>query len=393
MKEYSKKLKALPPYLFVKINSLKKDAYAKKRDVIDLAMGNPDMPTPAGIVNCLIDTVKNHPGTHRYPQAKGMPKLRKAVCDWYKRRFGVDLDPENEALVLIGSKEGIAHMCMAWLDPGDTALVANPAYPVHFNGVLLAGGEIHDMPLLPENGWLPDLTKIPEKVARKAKLMFLNYPNNPTAAVIEDKNFFKEVVAFAKKYDIIVCHDNAYSEVVFGDYDAPSFLQTPGAKDVGVEFYSLSKTYNMAGWRIGFCVGNRAAVAPLEKFKSFLDYGVPTFLQLAAVHALNSDKDINRHTMEEYRKRRDRFCDGLNKLGFTVDKPKATMYLWARIPEKFQKMGSLAFSEELLKETGIACSPGVGFGACGEGYVRFALVTHFNRFHDALLRLKKFVGK
>ena len=318
---------------------------------------------------------------------------RKAVCDWYKKRFDVELNPENEALVLIGSKEGIAHMCMAWLDPGDTVLVANPAYPVHFNGVLLAGGEIHDMPLLPENRWLPDLTKIPEKIAKKAKLMFLNYPNNPTAAVVEDKNFFKEVVAFAKKYDIIVCHDNAYSEVVFGEYDAPSFLQTPGAKDVGVEFYSLSKTFNMAGWRVGFCVGNPAVVAPLEKFKSFLDYGVPTFLQLAAVHALNSGSVINKHTMDEYKKRRDNFCDGLNKIGFTVEKPKATMYLWARIPEKFQKMGSLAFSEELLKETGIACSPGVGFGACGEGYVRFALVTHFNRFHDALIRLKKFVGK
>lgn len=391
MKLYSKKLDKLPPYIFSKINLLKKEAYLKKLDVIDLGMGNPDIPTPDFIINRLIDTVKNHPGTHRYPQAKGMPKLRHAICDWYKKRFDVELNPDNEALVLIGSKEGIAHMCMAYLDPGDIALVANPAYPVHLNGVILAGGKIHDMPITAENRWLPDLTKIPEKVARKAKLMFLNYPNNPTSATVDDLSFFKEVVQFAKKYDIIVCHDNAYSEITFNGYVAPSFLQTPGAKDVGVEFYSLSKTYNMAGWRVGFCLGNSKIIAPLEKFKSFVDYGVPTFLQLAAVTALNASCDVMKKTLEEYKKRSDKFCDGLNKLGFIVEKPKATMYLWAKLPEKFKKAGSLKFSEDLIKTTGVACSPGTGFGKYGEGYVRFALVTHFNRFHDALLRLKKFV--
>ncbi|MFA5779917.1 MAG: LL-diaminopimelate aminotransferase [Elusimicrobiota bacterium] len=391
MKPYSKKLDKLPPYIFSKINLLKKEAYLKKLDVIDLGMGNPDIPTPDFIINRLVDTVKNHPGTHRYPQAKGMPKLRHAVCDWYKKRFDVELNPDNEALVLIGSKEGIAHMCMAYLDPGDIALVANPAYPVHLNGVILAGGKIHDMPITAENRWLPDLTKIPEKIARRAKLMFLNYPNNPTSATVDDLSFFKEVVRFAKKYDIIVCHDNAYSEITFNGYVAPSFLQTPGAKDVGVEFYSLSKTYNMAGWRVGFCLGNSKIISPLEKFKSFVDYGVPTFLQLASVTALNSSDDVMKKTLEEYKKRRDKFCDGLNKLGFIVEKPKATMYLWAKLPEKFKKAGSLKFSEDLIKITGVACSPGTGFGKYGEGYVRFALVTHFNRFHDALLRLKKFV--
>lgn len=390
MKAYSKKLDKLPPYIFSRINVLKKEAHSKKMDVIDLAMGNPDIATPDYIVNRLVDTVKNHPGTHRYPQAKGMPKLRKAICGWYKKRFDVELNPENEALVLIGSKEGIAHLCMAYLEPGDIALVANPAYPVHLNGVILAGGIVHDMPLLPKNRWLPDLTKIPEKIARKAKLMFLSYPNNPTTAVVEDTSFFKEVIKFAKKYNIIVCHDNAYSEVTFDGYVAPSFLQMPGAKDVGVEFYSLSKTYNMCGWRVGFCLGNSNVIAPLEKFKSYVDYGVPTFLQLASVAAINSNEDMMKKTLEEYRKRRDKFCDGLNKLGFVVEKPKATMYLWAKIPES-QKMDSLKFSEELIKKTGIACSPGTGFGKYGEGYLRFALVTHFNRFHDALLRLGKFI--
>lgn len=394
MIKQSKKLNKLPPYIFSIINALKSEAYSKKLDVIDLGMGNPDMPTPEAVINRLVDTIKNHPGTHRYPQAKGMPKLRKTVCDWYKKRFDVEINPGNEAIVLIGSKEGIAHMCMAYLDPGDIALVANPAYPVHFNGVFLAGGKVYDMPLGEKNEWLPDLTKIPEKIARRAKLMFLNYPNNPTTAVVNDISFFKEVVRFAKKYNIIVCHDNAYSEVTFDDYVAPSFLQTPGAKDIGVEFYSLSKTYNMAGWRIGFCLGNSKIIAPLEKFKSFIDYGVPTFLQLAGVAALNSRDDMMKKTLTEYRRRRDKFCDGLNKIGFNVNKPKATMYLWVKIPEIIrngQKLDSLKFSEQLLKTTGIVCSPGSGFGKYGEGYVRFSLVTHFNRFHDALLRLKKFI--
>jgi aspartate/methionine/tyrosine aminotransferase len=389
--EYSKKLQSLPPYLFSKINTLKLEAYAKKLDVIDLGMGNPDLPTPPHIVERMIETVREHPRTHRYPQAKGMPKYRAAVADWMERRFGVSVDPNKEVLGLIGSKEGIAHLCMAYLDPGDIALVGNPGYPVHFNGVYLAGGKVHYLPLDPDNGWLPDLSKVPEKVARKAKMLLINYPNNPTAAVVDTLDFFKEVVAFAKKYDILVVHDNAYSEITFDGYEAPSFLQVPGAKDVGVEFFSFSKTYNMAGWRVGFAVGGEKFVYPLEKLKSFLDYGTPSFVQLAAVWALKSSQDCVKELCKVYQKRRDFMCDGMNRMGWAIEKPKATMYLWAKLPEIFRKKGSLEFAERLLKETGVVVAPGVGFGPYGEGYVRMALVTHDKRFHDVLLRLKKFI--
>ena len=315
-----------------------------------------------------------------------MPKFRSAVADWMDARFGVKVDPEREVLALIGSKEGIGHLCMAYLDPGDIALVCNPGYPVHFNGPILAGGSVEYVPLKPENRWLPDLDKIPEATARKAKILFLNYPNNPTAAVVEDAKFFEEVVRFAKKYDILVVHDNPYSEITFDGYTAPSFLQVPGAKDVGVEFF-----YNMAGWRVGFVVGDQKLIAPLEKFKSFLDYGVPTFIQLAAVWALKAPQDCVKEAAQRYQKRRDDMVTGFAKIGWAMDKPKATMYLWAPIPEPHKSKGSLVFCEELIKETGIAVAPGVGFGPYGEGYVRMALVTHDNRFHDALLRVKKFL--
>jgi aspartate/methionine/tyrosine aminotransferase len=387
----SKKLEALPPYLFTKINLLKAEAYAKKLDVIDLGMGNPDLPTPCNVIDRLCDTVKNHPRTHRYPQAKGMPRFRKAVASWMNKRFGVDVDPDREVLALIGSKEGIAHLCMAYLDPGDIVLVCDPAYPVHFNGVILAGGKVHSLPLLPENKFLPDLSKIPSSVARKAKFLLLNYPNNPTAAVVEDNAFLREVVEFATKYEIMVIYDNAYSEITFDGYVAPSIFEIPGAKDVALEFHSFSKTFNMAGWRIGWACGASKLLAPLEKFKSFLDYGSPTFIQMAAVAALEGSQDCVREQSMIYQRRRDKMVAGLNKIGWPTEKSKATMYLWTRIPEKFQEMGSLAFTEKLLKETGIAVSPGAGFGAYGEGYVRMALVTHDNRFHDALLRLKKFI--
>lgn len=393
MNTCSKKLQNLPPYIFSRINVLKAEAYQKKLDVIDLGMGNPDHPTPPHIIERLCETVREHPRTHRYPQAKGMPKFRTTVTDWFSKRFGVDLNPDKEVLCLIGSKEGIAHLCMAFLNPGEIALVGNPGYPVHFNGVYLAGGKVHYVPLKAKNNYLPDLNAIPEKIARKAKLLLINYPNNPTTAIVEDLSFFEEVVKFAKKYDIIVVHDNAYSEITFDGYVAPSFLQVPGAKDVGLEFFSFSKTYNMAGWRVGFVVGNEKFLAPLEKFKSFLDYGVPTFVQLAAVCALKSSQDCVKETVLSYQKRRDYMIEGLAKLGWNVPKPKATMYLWAELPEAFKKMGSLAFTEQLIQETGIAISPGVGFGPHGEGYVRFSLVTHDKRFHDVLLRLKKFLAK
>jgi aspartate/methionine/tyrosine aminotransferase len=390
--ECSEKIKNLPQYIFGIVNDLKLQAYKRKQDVIDLAMGNPDMPTPKHIVDRLCDTVQHHPATHRYPQAKGMPKFRKAVTDWYDKRFGVKLNYQNEALALIGSKEGIAHMCMAYLNPGDVALTTSPAYPVHWNGVFLSNAKVHFMPITEKNNYLPELHKVPEKVARAAKIMFLNYPNNPTAAVIEDISFFKEVIRFAKKYNIIVVHDNAYSELCYDGYTAPSFLQVPGSKDVGVEFHSLSKTYNMAGWRLGFVVGNADILKPVEKLKSYLDYGVFTALQLAGVAALSGSQDCVKENVRMYQERRDKFVAGLHRIGWMVPKPKATMYIWASLPEKFKHMKSLDFAKLLIQKTGIAVAPGIGFGKYGEGYVRIALVTHINRFHDAVLRLKKFLA-
>jgi len=386
----SDKIKNLPPYLFKAIDVLKKRAFEKKLDVIDLGMGNPDLPTPEHIVGRLCDTVLHHPRTHRYPQAKGMPKFRKAVANWYKKRFDVPLDPESEVMALIGSKEGIAHMYMAWLNPEDVALIPSPCYPVHYNGVILAGAQVHTMPLLRENNFLPDLGAIPDKVLKRAKLLVLNYPNNPTTAVVEDFSFYKDVIAFAKKHGLIVVHDAAYSEITFDGYRAPSFLQFPGAGEVGVEFHSFSKTYNMAGWRVGWACGNSEYLGALEKFKSYLDYGVPTFLQLAGTVALESPQECIAEAVKEYARRRDYFTKGLQKLGWDFVMPKATMYVWAKIPEQFASLGSLPFAELLIDKTGIACAPGIGFGNYGEGYVRFALVTHYNRFHDALLRLKKF---
>lgn len=391
MIESSRKLSLLPPYLFTKINLLKQEAYAKKLDVIDLCMGNPDQPTPKMITDWLCDSVTNHKGTHRYPQAKGMPKFRNTVSQWFQKRFNVAIDPNGEVIALIGSKEGVAHFLMAYLDPGDIVLVPDPSYPVHFNGVVLAGGKIEIMPLKPENDFLPDLSKISPEVAAQAKIMILSYPNNPTTGVVENIDFFKQVVAFAKKYNILICHDNAYSEISFDGYRAPSFLEAPGARDVGIEFHSFSKTFSMAGWRIGFAVGAQKLLYPLEKLKSFLDYGSPSFIQLSAAKALSECDQLIPPLVEIYRKRRDKLVDGLNRLGWKVRKPKATMYVWAAIPEIF-KMDSLTFCQKLIKETGVVVAPGIGFGPGGEGYVRFALVTHDNRFHDALLRIKKWMN-
>jgi LL-diaminopimelate aminotransferase len=391
MVECSQKLSLLPPYLFARINQLKLQAYAKKLDVIDLGMGNPDSPTPQVVLDRLCDTVAQHKGTHRYPQAKGMPKFRQAVASWFNKRFGVEIDAEKEIVALIGSKEGLAHFLMAYLDPGDTVLVPNPSYPVHFNAVILAGGQIEYMPLLEERAYKPDLASISPAIAKKAKIMILTYPNNPTTAVVDDVQFLRDVVDFAKKYDIIVCYDNAYSELTFDGYKAPSFFEIPGSRDVGVEFHSFSKTFSMAGWRVGFAVGSNKILYPLEKFKSFIDYGVPTFIQLSAVKALQDWEELVPPIVEVYRRRRDKLVTGLRKLGWDVAMPKGGMYVWAAIPKSIG-MDSLAFCEGLIQETGVVITPGIGFGSYGEGYVRFSLVTHDNRFHDALLRIKKFMN-
>lgn len=386
----SKKLEKLPPYLFSKINKLKLEAYKKNLDVIDLSMGNPDTPPDKEIIKRLCETVLEHPKTHRYPQAKGMPKFRNTVAEWFLKRFGVKIDPEKEVLALIGSKEGVGHLCMAFLNSKDYTLIPDPSYPVYYNATILAGGIPYLFKILPENSYLPDFGKIPQKIVEKAKILFLNYPNNPTTAVVEDESFFKDAIKFAKKNNLILCYDNAYSEITFDGYIAPSILQFEGAKDVAVEFHSFSKTFCMAGWRVGFVVGNEYIISQLEKFKSFIDYGVPTFIQLSAVKALLDYDRIVPEIKKLYQTRRDIMIKEFKKIGWVIEPPKGSMYLWCKLPEKITKeVGSLKFAEKLLVETGVAVAPGVGFGPNGEGYIRLALVTANNRFHDAALRFKK----
>lgn len=372
----SEKLQQLPPYLFSKISKLKLEAYSKNLDVIDLAMGNPDLPTDGAIVERLCETVREHPRTHRYPQAKGMPKFRSTIAEWFLKRFGVKLDPDKEIISLIGSKEGVAHLCMSFLDPGDYTLVPDPAYPVYFNATVLAGGKVYLMPLDEKNGYLPKLEEIPKNVLEKTKILFLNYPNNPTAAIVKDKSFYKDIIQFAKKHNIILCYDNAYSEITFGDYVAPSIFEFEGAKDVAIEFHSFSKTFSMAGWRIGFVVGNGEIISHLEKFKSFVDYGSPTFIQLAAVKALLDYDRIVPEVKKVYETRMHLLVKEFKKIGYEVEPSQATMYLWCKLPEKIiSEVGSLKFAETLLTETGVAVAPGVGFGPHGEGFIRIALVT------------------
>ena len=389
--ECSKSLTDLPPYLFVKLNALKEEAIRKGLDVIDLAMGNPDRPTPPHIVEALCKSVREHPATHRYPLNKGMPALRRAIADWFGRRFGVTLDPDTEVLPLLGSKEGLAHLFFAYLTPADTALIPSPCYPVHYNGTLLTGAKVHSMPLLEENGFLPDLDAIPAKVADKAKILLINYPNNPTGAVMPDNSLFERAIAFGKKHQCLIAHDNAYSEITFEDYSAPSFMQMPQAKKYGIEFHSFSKTYSMAGWRIAFAVGNPEVLANLAKFKSFLDYGIPGFIQEAAIEALNGPQDCAREICSMYRERRDALAAALRKAGWNVSTPRGAMYLWARLPEAFAEAGSFAFAEHLLLQEGVVVSPGIGFGPYGEGYVRFALVDEIPRMEEAARRIGRFL--
>lgn len=385
MIEQSKRLKELPEYLFSRINELKKIAYEKKLDVIDMGMGNPDIETSKVIIDWMVDTVKNHPKTTRYPSSHGMPKLRNEISLWMKRRFSVDINPDSECCVLIGSKEGIFNLFHAFLEEGDYVILTSPSYPAHFNGVLLNGGRIFEVEINEKNDYIPDLTKIPEDVLRKAKFFVLSYPNNPTGAVLPDKKFFMEVVKLAKKYDIAVIHDNAYSEITFDGYIAPSFLEVDGAKDVGVEFHTFSKTYSMAGFRLGWVCGNSYIVNTLRKFKSYVDYGAPLFIQLAGYKALKEYEVISKEVRKIYEERRDEFIKKVSKF-WSIKKPLGSMYLWARVPVD---MPSLEFCEKLLLETGIVFSPGSGFGKAGEGYVRIALVTIKHRYHDLSIRLKK----
>lgn len=382
--ELADRVKNLPPYLFAAIDRMKAEAKARGVDLIDLSIGDPDMPTPQNIVEAMKRAVED-PSNHRYPSYEGMPSYRKAVADWYKRRFNVDLDHSTEVLSLIGSKEGIGHIPLAFVNPGDIVLVPSPGYPVYPVGTLFAGGVSYIMPLYESNGFLPDFSSIPEDILKKAKLMFINYPNNPTSAVA-GKEFFEKVVEIARAYNIIVCHDAAYSEIYYDGIRPMSFLEVDGAKEVGIEFHSLSKTYNMTGWRIGFVVGNRDVIAGLGKIKTNLDSGVFQAIQETAITALNTGDDVLRPIRDTYQERRDTLYEGLKRMGLQVIKPLATFYLWARVPEGFD---SSRFVAHLLERAGVMITPGVGFGPPGEGYVRFALTVNVDRIKEAIERIGK----
>ncbi len=380
----AQRIEIIPPYLFAEIDKKKEEAIKRGVDIINLGIGDPDQPTPNNIIEKLRESVKD-PKTHNYPPYAGTAEFRQAVTLWYKNRFGVDLDPENEVMALIGSKEGIAHIFLAFIDPGDFSLIPDPGYPVYKTGTLFANGFPYIMPLLEENNFLPDLEEIDEDIAQKAKLMFINYPNNPTAAVA-NKEFFEKVVKFAKKYDILVCHDFAYSEMTFDDYKASSFLEVEGAKEVGIEFHSLSKIYNMTGWRLGFAVGNKEAISALSIIKTNVDSGVFKAIQETGIEALTGPQDNIEKMNKIYTGRRNVVINGLNKLEWNLKPTKATFYIW--IPT-LNKMNSVEFSNLLLEKTGIIVTPGIGYGEYGEGYVRIALTVDEKRLEEAIKRLKK----
>jgi LL-diaminopimelate aminotransferase len=378
------RLGLIPPYLFKAIDDKKAEVKARGMDIIDLGVGDPDLPTPRFIVDKMREVVQD-PGTHRYPAYSGMNLFREAVARWYKKRFGVELDPGSEVLTLIGSKEGIAHLPLGINDPEDINLMTTPGYPVYQMGTLFAGGFCHFVPLTRENGFLPDLDDISPLVARDAKILFFNYPNNPTAAVA-DKDFFSKVVDFCREHEIIAVHDAAYTELAFDGYQPPSFLEAPGAKELGIEFHSLSKTYNMTGWRLGMAVGNPDVLAALGKIKSNIDSGAFDAIQLAGIAALDSDQSCVRENCAILQERRDLLVSGLQKLGYDVTPPKATFYVWLPVP---QGMTSMGFTTHLLEQAGIVTIPGNGLGTPGEGYVRLALTVPKERIEEALARLKK----
>ena len=380
----AQRIQTIPPYLFAEIDKKKEEAIKRGVDIINLGIGDPDQPTPNNIIEKLRESVKD-PKTHDYPPYAGTAEFRQAVALWYKKRFGVDLDPDNEVMALIGSKEGIAHIFLAFIDPGDFSLIPDPGYPVYKTGTLFANGFPYIMPLLEENDFLPDLEEIDAEIAQKAKLMFINYPNNPTAAVA-NKDFFEKVVKFAKKYDILVCHDFAYSEMTFDNYKANSFLEVDGAKEVGIEFHSLSKIYNMTGWRLGFAVGNKEAISALSIIKTNIDSGIFKAIQQAGVEALTGPQDNIEKMNNIYTGRRNVVINGLNKLGWNLKPTKATFYIW--IPT-LNKMKSVDFANLLLEKTGIIVTPGIGYGEYGEGYVRIALTVEEKRLEEAIGRMEK----
>ncbi len=385
------RIKRLPPYVFNIVNELKAKARARGEDIVDFGMGNPDQPTPPHIVAKLVE-VAQRPDIHRYSMSRGIPRLRRAICRWYEQRYQVSLDPESEAIVTIGSKEGLAHLALATVGPGDAVLVPNPAYPIHPYGFVIAGADIRHVPLVPGGDFFQELEKAIKDSWPRPKMLLLNFPCNPTTQCV-DLAFFEKVVAVAREHGIWVVHDLAYADITFDGYRAPSILQVPGAKDLAVEFFSLSKSYNMPGWRVGFMCGNATLVAALARIKSYLDYGMFTPIQVAAITALEGPQDCVAQITAIYQRRRDVLCDGLNAAGWPVEKPKATMFVWAPIPEPYRHLGSLEFSKKLLEEAKVAVSPGIGFGEYGDGFVRFGLIENEHRTRQALRGIRAMFRK
>ncbi|MCD6218917.1 aminotransferase class I/II-fold pyridoxal phosphate-dependent enzyme [Candidatus Calescamantes bacterium] len=383
----SSRIRNLPPYIFSRVNTLKYEARLRGEDVIDLGMGNPDSPPPHHVINKLIETVKD-PKVHRYSASKGIKGLRKAICEWYERKFSVTLDEEEEVVVLIGSKEGISHLFLSIMEEGEGVIVPTPTYPSHFYASAIAGTNVITIQLFPLDKLLERVKKIMHEVFPSPKVLILSFPHNPTTVVVK-KDFFQEVVLLAKQENLLIVHDFAYAEICFDGYQAPSFLQVPGAKEVGIELYSLSKTYSMAGWRVGFACGKKEVIQALTKLKSYYDYGIFTPIQVAAISALRGPQNYVQEIRDMYSSRRDTLIKGLRSIGWKIQKPQATMYVWAKIPDEFSQMGSLDFSLHLLKEAKVAVSPGIGFGEEGEGYVRFALVENEHRIRQAIRNMRR----
>jgi len=389
MTEFAR-LQRLPPYVFASVDQLKMGARRDGMDIIDLGMGNPDLPTPEHIVAKLSDAAQK-PHNHRYSASRGITRLRIAIAEWYKRRFDVDVDPESEAIVTIGVKEGISHLILVTIRPGDVVFTPNPTYPIHPFSSIIAGGDVRGIPVGPGMDFFENLLSATKQTWPKPKVLLLSYPHNPTTEVV-DLDFFQRLVAFAKDHGLMVIHDFAYADLTFDGYKAPSFLQAKGAKDVGVEFFSLSKSYSMAGWRVGFCVGNREMIFALQRIKSYLDYGIFQPIQIASIVALNGPQDCVEDIRKTYRTRRDALVTGLQRAGWDINKPKGTMFVWAKIPGPFRQMGSVEFSKMLIQKAQVAVAPGLGFGEYGDDYVRFALIENNQRINQAVRGIRKILG-
>jgi alanine-synthesizing transaminase len=381
------RLDRLPPYVFSTVNEIKMEARRAGEDIIDLGMGNPDLATPDHIVDKLIEAA-GKPHNHRYSASMGITKLRMAIADWYQCRFGVDIDPDTEAIATIGVKEGMSHLILVTIRPGDVVFTPNPTYPIHPYSAIIAGGDVRGIPVGPDSNFFDNLINATKQTWPRPKILILSYPHNPTTEVVE-LEFFEKIVDYAKEHDILIIHDFAYADLVYDGYKAPSFLQAKGAKDVGVEFFSLSKSYSMPGWRVGFCVGNPEVVFALRRIKSYLDYGIFQPIQIASIIALNGPTDCVEEIRQTYKERRDTLITGLQRIGWDIKSPKGTMFVWGKIPDQFQNMGSVDFSKFLIKEAQVAVSPGLGFGEYGDDFVRFALIENSMRINQAIRGIRK----